>query len=147
MIYFHEWGEDVHHRRSYLAIIQAVAREGSLTAASVKLNLTQSALSHSIRKLETNLGVTIWRRDGRSLALTQAGAWLLSTANRLLPQLEDVEERLLQFARGERGKLRIGMECHPCYQWLTRIVAPYLDQWPKVDIDVRQKFQFGGIGR
>ncbi|UYH51433.1 LysR family transcriptional regulator [Candidatus Kirkpatrickella diaphorinae] len=132
--------------RSHLAIIQAIAREGSLTAASVKLNLTQSALSHSIRKLETNLGVAIWRRDGRSLELTQAGAWLLSTANRLLPQLEDIEERLLQFARGERGKLRIGMECHPCYQWLTRIVAPYLDRWPKVDVDVRQKFQFGGIG-
>ncbi|WP_039905885.1 LysR substrate-binding domain-containing protein, partial [Acetobacter tropicalis] len=87
-----------------------------------------------------------WRREGRSLVLTQAGEWLLSLANRLLPQFELAENRLEQFANGERGTLRIGMECHPCYQWLLKVVSPYLDRWPKVDVDVRQKFQFGGIG-
>ncbi|MFX4635605.1 LysR substrate-binding domain-containing protein, partial [Acinetobacter baumannii] len=46
----------------------------------------------------------------------------------------------------ERGALRIGMECHPCYQWLLKIVSPYLAAWPAVDVDVKQKFQFGGIG-
>ena len=51
-----------------------------------------------------------------------------------------------QFAEGRRGTLRIGMECHPCYQWLIKIVAPYLSAWPDVDVDVRQKFQFGGVG-
>ena len=49
-------------------------------------------------------------------------------------------------ARGTRGTLRIGMECHPCYQWLLKVVAPYLPQWPDVDVDVKQKFRFGGIG-
>jgi LysR family transcriptional regulator for metE and metH len=38
------------------------------------------------------------------------------------------------------------MECHPCYQWLLKVVSPYLEAWPDVDVDVRQKFQFGGIG-
>lgn len=38
------------------------------------------------------------------------------------------------------------MECHPCYQWLLKIVSPYLAAWPAVDVDVKQKFQFGGIG-
>ena len=38
------------------------------------------------------------------------------------------------------------MECHPCYRWLLKIVAPYLAQWPDVDVDVKQKFQFGGVG-
>src|SRR5690606_30092766 len=55
------------------------------------------------------------------------------------------ERQLEQFARGERGTLRIGMECHPCYQWLLKIAAPFLDAWPDVDLDVIQKFQFGGI--
>lgn len=132
--------------RVHLAIISAVDREGSLTAAANELNLTQSALSHAIRKLEDQIGVEIWRREGRSLQPTQAGAWLLAMANRLLPQFAHAEERLQQFAKGERGKLRFGMECHPCYQWLQKIVAPYLDRWPKVEVDVRQKFQFGGIG-
>lgn len=132
--------------RSHLTIIREVSREGSLTAAGTKLNLTQPALSHAIRKIETRLGVKIWRREGRSLVLTQAGEWLLSLANRLLPQFTLAEDRLMQFANGERGTLRIGMECHPCYQWLLKVVSPYLDNWPKVDVDVRQKFQFGGIG-
>jgi LysR family transcriptional regulator for metE and metH len=132
--------------RIHLAIIREVDREGSLTAAASQLNLTQSALSHAIRKLEDQLGVDIWRREARSLLPTQAGEYLLAVANRLLPQLLHAEDRLRQFAQGERGKLRIGMECHPCYQWLLKIVAPYLDNWPRVEVDVRQKFQFGGIG-
>ncbi|GBR49735.1 LysR family transcriptional regulator [Neokomagataea thailandica] len=132
--------------RNHLTIIQEVAREGSLTAAGARLNLTQPALSHAIRKIESQLDVKIWRREGRSLVLTQAGQWLLLLANRLLPQFSLAEERLQQFAKGERGTLRIGMECHPCYQWLLKVVSPYLERWPKVDVDVRQKFQFGGIG-
>lgn len=132
--------------RIHLTIIQEVEKQGSLTAAARKLYLTQSALSHTMRKLEQALGVDVWLREGRNLRLTQAGHYLLEVANRLLPQLNYAEERLQQYSQGERGTLRIGMECHPCYQWLLKIVSPYLAQWPDVDVDVKQKFQFGGIG-
>jgi LysR family transcriptional regulator for metE and metH len=131
--------------RAHLKVIEAVEREGSLTAAAEALHLTQSALSHSMRKLEQQIGTPIWHREGRRLRLTQAGQHLLGVAQRVLPQLAQAEQRLQQFARGERGALRIGMECHPCYQWLLRVVAPYLARWPDVDVDVKQKFQFGGI--
>ncbi len=132
--------------RSHLEIILAVEELGSLTSAAGKLNLTQSALSHAVRKLEDQFDLKIWVREGRNLRLTQAGEYLLAVANRLVPQLDYAEERLRQFACGERGTLRIGMECHPCYQWLLKIVSPYLAAWPGVDVDVKQKFQFGGIG-
>lgn len=132
--------------RIHLAIIQEVEKQGSLTAAADVLCVTQSALSHSMKKLEGQLGTDIWLREGRSLRLTQAGQYLLAVANRVLPQLDLAEDRLKQFAQGERGTLRIGMECHPCYQWLLKIVSPYLAAWPDVDVDVKQKFQFGGIG-
>ena len=132
--------------RIHLAIVQEVDRQGSLTAAAGALHLTQSALSHAVRKLEEQLGTALWIREGRSLRPTQAGEYLLAVANRVLPQLEQAEERLRQFARGERGTLRIGMECHPCYQWLLKIVSPYLAAWPTVEVDVKQKFQFGGVG-
>ena len=131
--------------RIHLAILREVVRRGSLTAAAETLFLTQSALSHAIRKLEGQLGVDVWTRDGRSLRLTQAGAYLLEMANRLLPQLEHAERLMAQYAQGQRGTLRIGMECAPCYQWLLKVVAPYLAQWPDVDVDVRQRFQFGGL--
>lgn len=132
--------------RIHLAIVQEVEKQGSLTAAAGGLFLTQSALSHSMKKLEQQLGTDVWLREGRSLRLTQAGQYLLAVANRVLPQLTLAEDRLRQFAQGERGALRIGMECHPCYQWLLKIVSPYLKAWPDVDVDVKQKFQFGGIG-
>ncbi|RGE39490.1 LysR family transcriptional regulator [Comamonas testosteroni] len=132
--------------RIHLAIVQEVEKQGSLTAAADVLCVTQSALSHSIKKLEGQLGTDIWLREGRHLRLTQAGQYLLAVANRVIPQLDLAEERLQQFAQGERGTLRIGMECHPCYQWLLKIVSPYLAQWPDVEVDVKQKFQFGGIG-
>ncbi len=132
--------------RIHLVIIREVARQGSLTAAANALFLTQSALSHAVRKIEQQLGTPIWDRDGRSLRLTQAGQYLLSLAERLLPQFEHAEARMKQYAAGERGTLRIGMECHPCYQWLLKVVSPYLARWPGVDVDVKQRFQFGGIG-
>ncbi|MDB5955876.1 LysR family transcriptional regulator [Ramlibacter sp.] len=132
--------------RIHLAVLREVEKQGSLTAAADVLCVTQSALSHSMKKLEQQLGTNVWLREGRSLRLTQAGQYLLGVAHRVLPQLELAEERLRQFAQGECGSLRIGMECHPCYQWLLKIVSPYLAAWPGVDVDVKQKFQFGGIG-
>ena len=132
--------------RIHLAIVREVDKQGSLTAAAGVLCLTQSALSHTVKKLEQQMGTPIWLREGRSLIPTQAGRYLLAVANRVLPQLEMAEARMYQYAQGERGTLRIGMECHPCYQWLLKVVSPYLAAWPDVEVDVKQKFQFGGIG-
>ncbi len=132
--------------RHHLDIVREVDRCGSLTAAANALHLTQSALSHTVRKLEQQLGTPVWVREGRKLRPTQSGLYLLSLANRMLPQFEHAEDLVGQIARGQRGSLRIGMECHPCYQWLLKVVGPYLEQWPGVDVDVKQRFQFGGIG-
>jgi LysR family transcriptional regulator for metE and metH len=132
--------------RIHLVIVREVDRKGSLTAAADTLCLTQSALSHAIKRIEQYLGTALWKREGRQLRLTQAGRYLLALANRLLPQLEHAEQVMRQYAQGQRGTLRIGMECHPCYQWLLKVVSPYLTAWPDVDVDVKQKFQFGGIG-
>jgi LysR family transcriptional regulator for metE and metH len=131
--------------RIHLQIVREVDRQGSMTAAAATLHLTQSALSHAVRKLETALGAPLWLREGRRLKPTEAGSYLLDVANHVLPQLEHAETSLKQMARGTRGTLRIGMECHPCYQWLLKVVAQYLPQWPDVDVDVKQRFRFGGI--
>ena len=129
----------------HLSILQEISRSGSLTAAAGKLHLTQSALSHSIKKLEQQAGTRLWLKDGRNIRLTEAGNYLLEQANRLLPQFERIDDTLRQFAGNEKGSLRIGMECHPCYQWLLKVVQPFLAQSPGVDIDVKQRFQFGGM--
>src|SRR5262245_13647198 len=103
--------------RAHLSLLREVSRKGSLTAAAKSLALTQSALSHTVRRLEHQLGTAIWEKQGRGLRLTPAGSYLLSLAERVLPQLDHAEAVVDQLARGERGTLRIGMECHPCYRW------------------------------
>ena len=131
--------------RSDLLIIAAINRTGTVTKAAEDLNLTQSALSHAIKRLENTMGVQFWQKSGRTLQLTQAGERLLAFAQRILPQFEHMEQEIKAWASGEQGKLRIGMECYPCFQWLLKIVAPYLKAFPNVDVDVLKEFQFGGM--
>ena len=132
--------------RVHLEILTAIEEHGTLPKAASALHLSQSALSHSIKKLEGQIGTQIWQKDGRNLRLTDAGERILNLAGRLLPQFLHTELLLKQIAKGEMGSLRIGMECHPCYQWLLRVIQPYLEQRPNIDIDVRQEFQFGALG-
>lgn len=132
--------------RQHLTILREIDRLGSLTLAADRINLTQSALSHTMRKFEDRFGVKVWEKDGRGLRFTQAGEYLLALAQRVLPQIDHAEQVLAEFAAGHRGALRAGMECHPCQQWLMRVIAPYLAAWPDVDLDLRTAFRFGGLG-
>jgi len=129
----------------HLIIAREIDLKGSLTAAATALNITQSAVTHTIKKLESRLGTELFNKKGRQLHFTPAGKHLLKEANRILPQLERTEEVLREFATGEYGTLKIGMECHPCYQWLLKVVKPYLARYKNVDIDIRQQFKFGGM--
>lgn len=128
-----------------LAILREIDRMGSLSRASDQLNLTQSAVSHAIRRFEERYGVKLWQREGHKLRLTPAGEYLLGLALRVLPQLERGANVLEDYARGRRGAIRVGMECHPCQDWLMRVVDPFLAEWPDVDLDVTTAFQFGGL--
>ncbi|NDW00205.1 LysR family transcriptional regulator [Salipiger sp. PrR002] len=128
-----------------LAILREIDRTGSLTEAADRLHLTQSAVSHAIRRFEERHGVKLWEREGRKLRLTPTGEYLLGLAARVLPQLEHGATVLEDYARGRRGAIRVGMECHPCQDWLMRIVDPFLAKWPDVDLDVTSAFQFGGL--
>lgn len=132
--------------RIHLEILTAIKEHGTLTKAADSLYLSQSALSHSIKKLEGQIATPIWTKDGRTLRLTAAGEHIQTLASRVLPQFLHTQLLLKQIAKGEMGSLRIGMECHPCYQWLLRVIQPYLEQWPDIDIDVKQEFQFGALG-
>ncbi|GBQ13604.1 LysR family transcriptional regulator [Swaminathania salitolerans] len=128
-----------------LAILREVRRAGSITLAAEALCLTQSAVSHAIRRFEERHGVRVLEREGHKLHFTQAGEYLLGLAQRVLPQLEQGASVLEDYARGRCGSIRIGMECHPCQEWLMQVVDPFLSAWPDVELDVTTAFQFGGL--
>ena len=131
--------------RQHLRIVRAIDAEGTMTEAAKSLFLTQSALSHAMKKLEVHFDIPLWKKDGRRLTLTQAGQSVLGLAHRVLPQFEHTEAQLRRFADGKQGILRIGMECYPCFEWLLKVVAPFLKAFPDVDVDVRRAFSFGGL--
>ncbi len=130
---------------SHLKIIHALNISGTLTEAANSLCLSQSALSHQIRYLEKKLNLSLWQRDGRCLRLTQAGRLLLQTAEQVLPVLSQTEKTLKAYSEGRQGVLRIGVECYPCYEWLTGVVGTFLQALPDVEIDIINKFQFSGL--
>ena len=132
-------------QRHHLEILLALNEKGTLGEAASHLCLTQSALSHAMHKLEEQSGARLWSKQGRRLQLTQAGQYLLELGQQLLPRLQEADATLRAFGEGRRGRLRIGMECHPCYEWLLTVVQPYLQRWPDVDLDVIQKFRFNGL--
>lgn len=131
--------------RIHLEIIKNLKELGSLTKAADKLCLTQPALTHSIRRLENLLNIKIWNKSGRELLLTPAGEYIYKLSSQLLPQFNKAELDLAALSQGKMGKLRIGVECHPCYEWLVKIIKGYLDSWDDVDIDVTRNFQFDGV--
>ncbi len=130
---------------SHLRIIAALQKNGTLTEAANTLCLSQSALSHQIRSLEKKLDVCLWERDGRYLRLTHAGQLLLQVAEQVLPVLAQAEQNLKAYGEGRQGILRIGVECYPCYEWLTGVTGEFMRQMPEVDIDIVSKFQFSGL--
>ncbi len=127
-------------------ILRQIERQGSLTAAAGALNLTQSALSHAVRKLEDPSGARIWGARAGAFGSRLPASICCPRPTGLLPQLERLDT-VLSATRPTRGALRIGMECHPCYRWLLKVVEPYLGQWPGVDIDVVQVIPVRRHGR
>jgi LysR family transcriptional regulator, regulator for metE and metH len=109
----------------HLRLVRAVAETGSLTRAGIALNLTQSALSHQLRDIESRLGTALFLRIGKRLTLTPAGERLLRSAHEILTQLERTEDALRQLAGDQRGLLRLTTECYTCYHWLPAVLKRY----------------------
>lgn len=93
---------------NHLRYFWAVAREGRLTAAADKLNLSQSALSSQIRALEERMGVSLFERRGRGLILTRAGQLALQYAEVIFSTGEELQMRLRHSGTAGRQIVRIG---------------------------------------
>jgi DNA-binding transcriptional LysR family regulator len=125
-----------------LAAFLAVAEEASFTRAAAKLETSQSALSHTIRRLEARLGLRLLARTTRSVSPTEAGARLIET---LRPALEDIDARLVALtALREKpaGNIRITSSEHAADTMLWPALARLLPHYPdiKVEITVEQGF-------
>jgi len=114
----------------------AVARERNFTKAAAKLGVSQSALSHTIRALETRLGLRLLTRTTRSVSPTQAGERLLSAVG---PHFEDIQAELdaLSALRDKpSGSVRITAGLHVTETILWPKLRPLLGKYPDIKIEI-----------
>jgi LysR family transcriptional regulator for metE and metH len=120
----------------HLQLVSAVADLGSLTRAGDRLHLTQSALSHQLRDIESRLGAPLFLRIGKRLVLTPAGERLLASARDVLAQLQRTEDEIRQMGREKGGVLRLTTECYTCYHWLPPLLMHYRRAFPRVEVRI-----------
>ena len=120
----------------HLQLVAAVAEMGSLTRAGDRLHLTQSALSHQLRGIESRLGAALFLRVGKRLVLTPAGERLLVSAKDILERLAQAEEDIRRMGKERAGVLRITTECYTCYHWLPPLLMRYRRKFPRVEVRI-----------
>jgi DNA-binding transcriptional LysR family regulator len=116
----------------------AVARKQSFTKAATMLGVSQSALSHTVRRLETQLGVRLLTRTTRNVAPTAAGERLLMTMGPLLDEIEAGMAALSEFREKPAGTIRITAGEHAAHTVLWPALERLLPDYPdiKVEMDI-----------
>jgi LysR family glycine cleavage system transcriptional activator len=118
-----------------LRALEAVARTGSLTKAAEALYVTHGAVSHQLKALESDVGVTLFERAGRGVRLTDEGERL---AQRVRAALGEIGEALRE-ARERRNPRRLRVTVIPSFaaRWLLPRIGRFIAAHPDIDLDVR----------
>ena len=119
-----------------LRALVAVGHERSFTKAAAKLGVSQSALSQTIRQLESRLGVRLLTRTTRSVSLTEAGERLVNTA---APRFEEIEaelEALRELREKPAGTIRITAGYHAIHSVLWPKLAKFLPDYPDIKVEI-----------
>lgn len=112
-----------------------VAEERNFRRASERANLSQPALSHSIKALEEVLGVQLFQRTKHSVSLTAMGDTLLKRARRVLLETQNMEDELGFLKSGAAGHLRIGLVPTYAYSFGGKAIAEWMAGRPGVSVE------------
>lgn len=123
-----------------LRTLVSLRETGSLSRAAQLLHLTQSALSHQIKVLESYWATPIFERKSNPIVFTALGLRLLRLADEILQKVSDAERELGVLASGATGTLRIAVECHTCFDWLMPSMDALRARWPQVELDIVSGF-------
>src|SRR5437762_11451358 len=120
-----------------LRIFLAVAEERSFSRAAAKVHRTQPAVSHAVRRLETDLGEQLFDRSSKSGTLTDAGRVLQNYGQRLVRLAEETESAMRELRDLRRGRVLIGAN-EAAVHTLLPVIARFRQRHPQIAIDVRR---------
>jgi LysR family transcriptional regulator for metE and metH len=129
----------------HLRTIRAIQQAGGLQRAADMLNMTQSALSHQVKGLEDQAGMELFVRRSKPMRLSAAGVRMLRAAERILPEIDAMEEEFRALRAGRTGRLHIAIECHACFDWLFPVLEMFRHAWPEIDVDIRAGLAFEAL--
>jgi DNA-binding transcriptional LysR family regulator len=119
-----------------LVAFLAVAQERSFTKAAAKLGVSQSALSHTIRGLETRLGIRLLTRTTRSVSPTEAGERLVQTVGHRFAEIEAELEALSELRDKPAGTIRITATEYVANTILLPKLAKFLPEYPDIKVEI-----------
>ena len=122
------------HVSGLTAFVRA-AETRSYVAASRVLGLSPSAIGKSIARLEAKLGVRLFHRSTRSIALTEEGMQFFERCRRILEDLEDAQAALGKNASAPRGRLRISVPAAG-HRLLMPVLPAFVQAYPEVELDI-----------
>lgn len=131
-------------RLPQLAAFRAAAETGSFQEAARVLRLTPSAVSHQVRRLETELGVALFERGVRSVALTPRGRALAAEVSAAMARLEAA----LDAARAPAEARRLRVSALPLFTnaWLIPRLSGFQAAWPGLSIDIETSNAMAELG-
>ncbi len=121
-----------------LEYFTAIVKEGSLTGAAKRCRVAQPSLSQQLRALEDELGEALVHRKPRGVEPTAAGRILLKHAERVLDEARLLRERFAQRRDSQEGAVIFGMIPTIAPYLLPRLLAPFREAFPKIDVQVRE---------
>ena len=124
----------------HLRTLAALHETGSVSRAAKRVHLTQSALSHQIKALQSHYGLPVIQRRRQSIELTDAGKHLVALAGKVLEEIQETERDLAKISQQASGSLRIVLECHTCFDWLMPLMDEFRLHWPDVELDLVSGF-------
>jgi DNA-binding transcriptional LysR family regulator len=114
-----------------LRAFATLARKGSFTLAAKELFLSQSAVSHSMKALEQEVGCRLFDRMGKKVLLTQAGETLLHHVEKILQEMAAARAALEQLGKWGKSRLRIGASTTACQYILPAVLREFKESFPQ----------------
>jgi len=119
-----------------LEMFRAVVESGSFTAASLRLHVSQSAISRQLKLLEEELGTLVLERTGRGVNVTPEGQILLSAANRIWRDIQEVVAQIADTQKLQRGLVSLGGGMTVCLHILPKLLKKFRTLYKNVDLRI-----------
>lgn len=127
-----------------LETLDAIDRRGSFAKAAEELNKATSAISYAIQKLEEQLDIAVFQRQGRRSVLTPAGQLILDEGREIINVTRRLANKAKEVATGWEPRINIAVESLQSYPVIFAVLQDFLEEYPSIEIDICESVLNGG---